>query len=123
MYALLQIHGKESQFQHGRTIMEYCAYVIILLTVFFDALRDGFLHEGWLKRHIFKWLQLYTPIIYILIIFEVVWWLWIILAIAGWVLWHITIRKICHKNWESWIVRIIKNAKIFLDKLLSKMVN
>jgi len=80
--------------------------IIILWTVFFDSLRDGFLHESWIKRHIFKWLAFYPIIIYLL--WEYPWYCFISMAIASWLIWQLGARVICKKEWESWWIKLIK---------------
>jgi len=89
--------------------MEYVAIIVIVLTVFFDALRDGFINDpNWWKRHIFKWLAFYIPILYIMIVHVgLVWW-WILLVPCCWIIWQVAIHYIAKKKWESMWIRWIK---------------
>jgi hypothetical protein len=83
--------------------LELFAIGVIIWSVFFDALRDGFLKSCWWKRHIFKWLQFYPPILFILIV-HLGWQWWLILPIPSWIIWRIALRYVAKVNWPSmWI--------------------
>jgi len=81
---------------------------VILWTVFFDALRDGFAdHPDWWMRHVFKWLQFYPILIYVIWRF-LNWRWWLILPLPCWALWQFALRCIAGKDWESMWIRWIK---------------
>ena len=80
--------------------------VIILWTVFFDSLRDGFLHESWWKRHIFKWLAFYPVIIYLMWGWE--WYWFVATGIMSWLIWRFGIHVVCKKDWKSWWIKLFK---------------
>jgi len=80
--------------------------IIILWTVFFDSLRDGLLHESWIKRHLFKWLAFYPIIIYLMWGWK--WYWWIVMAVVCWAIWQLGIHFICKKDWDSWWIKLIK---------------
>lgn len=85
--------------------------IIIIWTVIFDALRDGLEQLSWTKRHVIKWLGFYPIIIYAMIISKMAWWLWILLPLLSWGIWQLVIRYICHKDWVSVWVKLIKLLK------------
>lgn len=88
---------------------ESIAIGVILLTVFFDALRDGFSSsQNWWKRHIYKWLHFYTPLLFILIV-HLGWHWWLILPIPCWIVWQIALHYIAKVEWESMWLRWIKS--------------
>jgi hypothetical protein len=74
--------------------------ILLLACSSFDAMRDGWLKEGWWKRHIAKWLAFYPPLVFIAVTYlspVAV----IATAIASWVVWRLTIRYVCGKEWKS----------------------
>ena len=77
---------------------------VIVITVFFDALRDGWYGRiGWWKWHIVKWIAFYTPIIYILWVNFA--WYWILaMAIPAWLLWRLGLR-LTGQKWDTWLTK------------------
>ena len=89
-------------------MLEYIALIVIIITVFFDSLRDGFKDDkNWWKRHIVKWLQFYIPILFVMVV-HLDWKWWIILPIPCWTIWQVTIFHVAKKNWESMWIRWMK---------------
>ncbi len=91
-------------------MLEYLALTVIIITVFFDSLRDGFMHnKNWWRRHIVKWLQFYVPILFVMIV-HLDWKWWIILPIPCWIIWQLTLRYIAGVEWESIWFRLAKKV-------------
>lgn len=95
--------------------IEIVTCLIILWTVLFDSLRDGFLHNvSWTKWHIIKYCEFYPIIIYLMILTLHKWYIWIVLPIISWAIWRFGITVICKKHWETIWVRLFRklfNAK------------
>ena len=92
---------------------QYLALSVIIITVIFDSLRDGFMqhkknnNNWWWQWHIVKWIQFYVPLLFILIIHVNRKW-WVILSIFCWILWQLTLRYVAGVKWESIWIRWLK---------------
>lgn len=91
-------------------MLEYIALIVVVMTVFFDALRDGFFkNQNWWKRHIVKWLQFYIPILFVMVV-HLDWKWWLILPIPCWILWQVALHYVACVEWESMWIRWAKKV-------------
>lgn len=97
--------------------MLYFGLAVIFITVFFDALRDGWKGESWWKRHIVKWIQFFMPIFFILWVIKLNINELIIVSLASWFIWQFVIQVICDKDWESMWIKLFK----WIDKKLHEI--
>ena len=89
-------------------MLQGIAVAVIVMTIFFDALRDGWInHPSWWRRHISKWLQLYLPIVFIMIV-HLGWYWWLLLPLPCWIIWQLSLYYITGAKWESMWIRWIK---------------
>ena len=89
--------------------------IVVCIAVFFDALRDGHIDcNNWWKRHIFKWLAFFPPIVYILFVCKMQILHVAILIPVCWLLWQIGLR-LSGKTWESMWIRLIKKVLEFFE--------
>ena len=86
--------------------------IIILVTTFFDALRD-LSFKNWWRRHIVKWIQFYLPLIYLMTMLN--WYWWIILPVIVRLIRQETI-KMSGKNWQSIWLKLIEMLGKLMDK-------
>jgi len=106
----------------------------ILFATFFDGLWNGNIdNPNWWKRHVFKWLAFFPPMIYILYtlvskMYTVMYTVWflicfiVLICLVSWALWQLGMR-LSGKQWPSIWIGLLKKILDWLKQLFKEKRN